>query len=108
MLHIRPRDLQLQGMGRDQPSVLHPQRKPEVHSNLELFNQNSSYLGLECVALADGEVKERVPLGCARVHHCNQLVDALPEGQGCENTLFIRKRSKTIMKNTVLHNVGLE
>ena len=28
--HIQPRDLQQQGMGRDQPFVLHPQRKPEV------------------------------------------------------------------------------
>ena len=37
-----------------------------------------TYLGLECVALADREVEEGVTLGCAWVHHCHQLVDALP------------------------------
>ena len=33
--HIQPRDLQQQGMGRDQPFVLHPQRKPEVQSRFK-------------------------------------------------------------------------
>ena len=43
------------------------------------------YLGLECVALADRKVEERISLSCAWIHHCHQLVDALPGDHRCED-----------------------
>ena len=83
---------QLQGMGRDRPSDLHPRRKPDrgkgsISSTLEVPKIINScitftHLCFECVAFADGEMEERVSLSCARVHHCHQLVDAFPGNEG--------------------------
>ena len=85
---------QLQGMGRDQPSDLHPRRKPgrgkgSIISTFEVPKIITScraftHLCFECVAFADGEMEERVSLSCARVHHCHQLVDAFPGNVGGE------------------------
>ena len=85
---------QLQGMGRDQPSDLHPRRKPgrwkeNISSTFEAPKIIKScitftHLCFECVAFAHGEMEERVSLSGARVHHCHQLVDAFPGNEGGE------------------------
>ena len=89
---------QLQGMGRDQPSDLHPRRKPvsgkgSISSTLEVPKIINSCITFthrcfECVAFADGEMEERVSLSGARVHHCHQLVDAFPGNEGGEGGHF--------------------
>ena len=85
---------QLQGMGRDQPSDLHPRRKPgrgkgSISSTLEVPKIINScitftHLCFECVAFADGEMEKRVSLSGAGVHHCHQLVDTFPGNEGGE------------------------
>ena len=95
---------QLQGMGRDQPSDLHPRRKPgrgkgSISSTLEVPKIINScitftHLCFECVAFADREMEERVSLSGARVHHCHQLVDAFPGNEGGKEDHLESERSE--------------